>query len=357
MLNVVAGVDFETAILIGAAITIVYTYYGGMWAVSLTDFFQAIVIIVGLLILFPLVLHDVGGWQALTRSSPAGHFSIAPEPSFYGWIMFMQGLLVIGLGNIASQDLLQRVFSARNERVAQWSLYLSTVLYLTIAMIPVLVGIAGTIILPNLSEPASVLPAMGKAYLPAIGMALFAGAMFSALMSSADGGMLAPASIFGNNVWSAISSNSSGDRVLRVSRIAVVIVGIFGLAAALFFQNVYQLMVKSFSILMVGLFVPMTAAIYWKRANEWGAVASMLSGLLSWVALEYWNQTIAETLLPAELMAAGVSLLVLLIVSVTTVHRNPPKPSVDVDGRQIETTERLGILEFPNSSRHQQPGG
>lgn len=353
VLNVVAGVDFETAILIGAVITIAYTYYGGMWAVSLTDFFQAIVIIVGLLILFPLVLQDVGGWQGLTRSSPAGHFSMAPEPSIYGWIMFMQGLLVIGLGNIASQDLLQRVFSARSEWVAQWSLYLSTVLYLTIAMIPVLVGIAGAIVMPNLAEPASVLPAMGKAYLPAIGMALFAGAMFSALMSSADGGMLAPASIFGNNVWSAIRSDSSGDRVLRVSRFAVVIVGLFGLATALFFQNVYQLMVKSFSILMVGLFVPMTAAIYWKRANEWGAVASMLSGLLSWIALEYWNQNIAEILLPAELMAAGVSLLVLVVISWTTAHRSPPKPSVDVDGQKIEMTERLGILGFPKSARRQ----
>jgi Na+/proline symporter len=228
------------------------------------------------------------------------------------------------------------------------------VLYLTIAMIPVLVGIAGTIILPDLSEPASVLPAMGKAYLPAIGMALFAGAMFSALMSSADGGMLAPASIFGNNVWRAISSNNSEERVLRVSRIAVIVVGIFGLATALFFQNVYQLMVKSFSILMVGLFVPMTAAIYWKRANEWGAVASMLSGLLSWIAIEYWNQNIAEILLPAELMAAGVSLLVLLVVSFSTVHRNPPKPSVDVDGQQIEMTERLGILGFPRAEQRRQ---
>ena len=204
VLNVVGGFGLETAILAGAVITIAYTCYGGMWAVSLTDFFQALVIITGLLVLFPLILGDLGGWQALIENSPAGHFDIAPEQSFYGWIMFMQGLLVIGLGNIASQDLLQRVFSARDERVAQWSLYLSTVLYLTVAMIPVLIGIAGTIALPGLADPAAVLPAMGQAYLPALGMALFAGAMFSALMSSADGGMLAPASIFGNNVWRAV---------------------------------------------------------------------------------------------------------------------------------------------------------
>lgn len=350
VLNVVAGFGLETAILAGAVITIAYTYYGGMWAVSLTDFFQALVIIAGLLVLFPLVLSDVGGWQALVERSPAGHFDMAPEQSFYGWIMFMQGLLVIGLGNIASQDLLQRVFSARNERVAQWSLYLSTVLYLTIAMIPVLVGIAGTISLPGLAEPAAVLPAMGKAYLPALGMALFTGAMFSALMSSADSGMLAPASIFANNIWRAIAAKVDEERVLSVSRITVVVIGILGLATALFFQNVYQLMVKSFSILMVSLFVPMTAAVYWKKANEVAAVAGMLGGLLSWLVLEYWNQNVARTTLPAELMAAGVNLLLLIFVSIFTARQNPAKSSVDVDGRPIEMKDRIGILGFPRST-------
>ena len=350
VLNVVAGFSLEAAILTGAAITIAYTCYGGMWAVSLTDFFQAIVIIAGLLVLFPLILGDLGGWQALIDNSPAGHFDIAPEQSFYGWIMFMQGLLVIGLGNVASQDLLQRVFSACDERVAQWSLYLSTVLYLTIAMIPVLIGIAGTIAMPGLADPAVVLPAMGIAYLPALGMALFAGAMFSALMSSADGGMLAPASIFGNNVWRAVYPDVDESRVLHISRIAVVVVGILGLATALFFQDVYQLMVKSFSILMVSLFVPMTAAVYWKKANEAAAVTGMLGGLVCWLVLEYWNQNLAQTLLPAELMAAGVNLLLLIIVSKLTVRQNPAKPSVDVDGRPIEMRNRIGILGLPRSA-------
>ena len=262
----------------------------------------------------------------------------------------MQGLLVIGLGNIASQDLLQRVFSARDERVAQWSLYLSTVLYLTVAMIPVLIGIAGTIALPGLADPAAVLPAMGQAYLPALGMALFAGAMFSALMSSADGGMLAPASIFGNNVWRAVYPDVDESRMLNISRVAVVVVGILGLATALFFQNVYQLMVKSFSILMVSLFVPMTAAVYWKKTNETAAVAGMLGGLVCWLVLEYWNLNVARTLLPAELMAAGVNLLLLIIVSILTARLNPAKPSVNVEGQPIEMKDRFGILGFPRSA-------
>ena len=351
VLNVVAGFDFETAIVLGAVITIGYTFWGGMWAVSLTDFFQALVIIVGLLILFPLVLGDLGGWQGLVQQAPAGHLRLAPEPSVYGWAMFLQALLIIGLGNIASQDLLQRVFSSRDERVAQWSLYLSTVLYLTIAMIPVLIGIAGAVVMPGLENPAFVLPEMGKAYLPALGMALFAGAMFSALMSSADGGMLAPASIYAQNIRRKSDRGGDGSRVLKSTRGAVIVVGIAGLATALFFQDVYQLMVKSFSILMVGLFVPMTAAIYCRKTNHTGATASMLSGLVSWLAFEIWNLTGPETALPSELLAAGVSLIAILVISPLTSRRDPPKKSTDIDGKPVELTDRLGILPLFRSKR------
>jgi len=138
--------------------------------------------------------------------------------------------------------------------------------------------------------------------------------------------------------------------MLNISRVAVVGVGILGLATALFFQNVYQLMVKSFSILMVSLFVPMTAAVYWKKANETAAVAGMLGGLVCWLVLEYWNRNGAQTLLPAELMAAGVNLLLLIIVSILTARQNPAKPPVNVEGRPIEMKDRIGILGFPRSA-------
>ncbi len=354
VLNVVVGFGFQTAIVAGAVLTIGYTFSGGMWAVSLTDFFQAIVIIAGLLVLFPLVLDDVGGWQGLAQQAPAEHFQLAPEQSFYGWIMFMQGLLVIGLGNIASQDLLQRVFSSRDERVAQWSMYISSVLYLTIAMIPVLIGIAGTVVLPDIADPAFVLPEMGKVYLPPLGMALFAGAMFSALMSSADGGMLAPASIFAQNVLRVLIAGLDESAVLRATRRAVVIVGVLGLFTALYFQNVYQLMVKSFSILMVGLFVPMTAAIYWRKANEAGAVASMVGGLVSWIAFEYWNHAFAENALPSELLAAATGLIVLLIVSAATWKLDAPQSLTDIDGRAVEMRDRFGILSLRGVRRRRE---
>jgi Na+/proline symporter len=265
--------------------------------------------------------------------------------------MFMQGLLVIGLGNIASQDLLQRVFSARDERVAQWSMYISSFFYLTIAMIPVLIGIAATVVLPDIANPAFVLPEMGKLYLPPLAMALFTGAMISALMSSADGGMLAPACIFSENIMQSFKSDITDTSDLSITRWTVVVVGILGLLTAIYFQNVYQLMIKSFAILMVSLFVPMTAAIYWKKANQAGAVASALGGLLSWLFFEYLNHVGATIQLPTELMASLVGLVLQISITLLSQRFNPPKTLSDIDGNAMEITDRLGILSLSSPVR------
>ena len=345
VLHTIAGVDTTTAIVISAAVTLTYTFAGGMWAVSLTDFVQALVIIVGLVVLYPLVLGDVGGLSGLVARAPPGHFSLLPDNHIKDWLWFLQALLVIGLGNIASQDLLQRAFGARDERVAQWSMYIATFLYTTIAMIPVLLGIAGRVIMPDIGDPEFILPSLGMKYLPPLAMAVFVGALFSALMSSADGGVLAPASIFGQNILRAFKHDMSERELLWSIRWAILGVGLFALVTALYFQNVYTLMVKSFSILFVGLIIPMTAALYWPRANNPGAVASILVGMGSWLALE-----VAGIDYPADLIAAGLGLITLVVVTLATQRRVPALPLTDVDGKSLQYRDRLGTLGFPRHS-------
>lgn len=339
VLQTVAGIDTTTAIVISAFVTLVYTFAGGMWAVTLTDFVQAIIIIVGLIVLYPLVIGDVGGLGALVARAPERHFAFLPESTVKDWLWFTQALLVIGLGNIASQDLMQRAFSARDERVAQWSMYLATILYVTVAMIPVLLGIAGRVLVPEIGEPELILPTLGMRYLPPAAMAVFVGALFAALMSSADGGVLAPASIFGQNIVKVFKPEMSERELLRTIRHAILGAGAFALVTALYFQNVYVLMVKSFSILFVGLIAPMTAALYWPKANNPGAVASIVVGVCSWLGIE-----IIGTDYPAELIAAALGVGTLVVVTLTTSTSTPARALTDIDGNALEYRDRLGTL-------------
>lgn len=282
------------------------------------------------------------GLGGLKIQAPQGHFSLLPEGNLLNWMWFFQALFIIGFGNIASQDLLQRAFSSRDEKVAQWSMYITTFLYITIAMIPVMLGIAGSVLMPEISDPEFILPALGIKYLPPLAMAVFVGALFSALMSSADGGILAPASIFSQNILKTFKKNVEEKQFLWATRWSILVIGLLGLVTALYFQNVYQLMVKSFSILFVSLIIPMTAALYWKKANGPGAVSSIVAGMVSWITLEAVQSTY-----PAELIAAGIGLITLIVVTLATQTKTPALPPTDIDGNILGYEKRLGILGFP----------
>lgn len=357
VLHIVTGIDTTLAIVLSAVVALTYTIAGGMWAVTLTDFVQAMVIISGLVFLFIVVMGETSGLPGLKSSVPASYFTIFPENTFKDWLWFMQAILVIGVGNLASQDLLQRAFSARSEKVAQWSMYLATILYLTIALIPVLLGIAGSALLPELLNPEYVLPALGMKYLHPAGMALFVGAMIAALMSSAASGMLAPSSIFSQNILKNLKRNMSEKKLFTSVRYSVLVVGILGLIVGLYFKSVYALMVKSFSILFVGLIIPLIAAVYWKKANKPGAIASIVSGMVSWLILEAVQSAQRANLIttgigyPADLIAAGIGLIALISVSLATQKSHPALPITDADGNELEYKGRLGILGFPLTKR------
>lgn len=339
ILHTLTGLDTTVATVIGAVVVLVYTTAGGMWAVTLTDFVQGIVLIVGLLVLMPYVLSDVGGWSGLVASSPEGAFDLVPDGGFLEWLWYLQAWLVIGIGNIPGQDLLQRALSAKSERVAQWSAYLAALMYFTVGMLPIVLGMAGALVLPGLANPEHVLPELGLKYLHPAAMAIFVGALFSALMSSADSGLLAPASIFGENILKPLDRSLSQEELLVSIRWAVVGTGAIALAVALYFQQVYVVMVNSWSVLMVSLFVPLTAGIYWKKANGPAALASLIVGIVSWVAL-----LLAQDTYPADLMATVIAVATLVAVTWATSERHPALLVTDIDGNVVEYRDRLGLL-------------
>ncbi len=350
VLTAVADVPFVTSVVVAAVIIVVYTVLGGMWGVTFTDFFQAVVLITAIAVLLPIVLTAAGGAGTVAAALPEGRLRFAPTGGLLEWMFFVQAWLLIGLGNLPGQDLMQRALSSRSERVAQWSAYLGGSLYLFVGLIPVALGMIGSVLLPGLANPEEIVPRLVLSYLPPVGVALFLGALFSALMSSADSGLLAPASVFGQNIIGNLRPGLTPGQQLLVVRGGVVVFCALALAVGLWSGSVYTLMVESWTVMMVGLFGPLTLGMYWKRANAPGAVAGMAAGLGSWLLLLAAGPVLgvltpgALPELPNALLATPVSLVVTVVVSVGTQGSHPPRRLTDVEGRPIADRDRLGTL-------------
>lgn len=321
ILNSLTGLDTHIAILISTAVVLIYTYAGGMWAVSVTDLLQMVILVIGLLILFPVLLVDLGGVRGVRAVVSSEFFHFYPQKaSMIDWLNYLQAWMIVGLGSLPAQDLFQRIMAPRTWQMARWSSILAGIAYMVIGLLPVLLGIMGRVAFPELPEGESILIDLALKYLPLPLIALMVGALLSAIMSSVDSALLAPAGIIGHNIVPYFRPEISEKAKLRWCQCSIPLIGIASLIMALYFKNIYTLCINAWGVLLVGVAAPMIAGVYWKKATTDGAMAGASCGILSWICFSLF---LPEGT-PAHLYGFVVSCAVLVTVSLLPRRRTAP---------------------------------
>ena len=292
VLSVVTDIPREYCILFSATVVMLYTLLGGMWSISITDFFHNLIIIVALLVLAVLLWNQVGGWETIQQQTPAGFFRFLPRATFKDWVEYVAAWFTIGLGSIPQQDIFQRVMAAKTENTSVRASYLASGMYLTVAMLPLFIALSARILHPNLGRDNQlIIPNMVMQYGSLPLQVLFFGAVTSAILSVSSGAILAPAAVFGENVMKFFRPDLSDQALLKTIRWAVVVITICSVWMSIGRNtNIFDLVGESSAFSLVSLFVPLTAGIYWKRANLTGCLWSMSLGLATWL-LCLWLDT------------------------------------------------------------------
>ena len=334
------GLPMEAGIVAGAIVIFFYTAIGGIWAVAMTDFVQMIIVFAGLVILFIVVLIDVGGWGAVAPQLPEDAFRMLPrENSWEHWLNYLRAWTIIGLVDISAQSLIQRVSAARTERVAQYAFYLGGLGYLFFGMIPVILGIIGSVTMPGLSSPESVVPALAIEHLHPVAIAIFVGAVLAAIMSSADSVLLACASLLARNVLPLVKKNPPPRLGLLVARLSIPVFGSIAIGIAINIRDVYDLMVNANMLGLAAIIVPFVLGAWWSKANRTGALAAMGFGIAAWLVTLF-----VAPQLPADFVGLSASLITMLVVTPLTQRLDPPRELRDADGNPVELRDRLGTL-------------
>jgi SSS family transporter len=324
ILHALTGIPELSAILIATAVVLTYTYTGGMWAVAVTDFYQMLFILLGLLVLFPVLLADMGGFEAARAGIPEEFFHFYPRKATpLNWLHYVQAWMMVGIGSLPAQDLFQRLMAPKTVTIARWGAIIAGLMYALFGLIPVLLGIFSRTALGE-GGSGPVLVDLALKYLPLPLMALMIGALLSAIMSSADSALLAPAGIIGHNLLPYFKPDADESLKLQWCRNSIWMVGGLSLILALYFQNIYLLCTHAWGFLLVGVAAPMIAGVYWKRANAAGALAGAICGTSSWIVFILF---LPEEY-PSYLMAFGVSCISLIAASL--LGRENPEPSVGV---------------------------
>ena len=297
ILHILTGIAIWKGTLIGSAVILIYTFIGGMWAVTMTDIIQVGLIVLGLLIILPNSVSQAGGFDKLFAS-------LSPDDLSIGWgtprnvndiAYYMGSWMIMGLGCMVGQDLIQRSMSCKSAKVAVSSTIISGFLYAIVGLIPITIGFAARIVLAKHGISADslgenldnqVMPRMAIIILGAmhpVMMTLFLAALISAIMSSAASSLLAGSSLLVKNVIGGFFPHQSDKALLLNTRISTIVLTVIATWFAINANSIYSLMINSWASQLVVIFVPVMISLYIKHASRASVWATMTVSTAVWI--------------------------------------------------------------------------
>ncbi len=278
-----AGADLHVpAMLVIGVFIAVYTALAGLMSVAITDTFNGLLMLVGVIVALPLIYVAAGGIDAVRAALPEAGRSVGGHYSWFGLasILLPSFLLMIGDANLH-----QRFLSARSTRAARTAVLL---LIPSVALIDgaiLLLAMGGRALVPDLAEPGHIVLELGLTQLPPFMGALLVATILAVIVSTADSFLLSSSSSLLRDVYQRFLRPDADDaHLLRMARVLVGVLAAVAFVLALDTSGFFEIALFAYTIYGVGITPVLLAAIFWKRATPAGAVASLVASTSTAIA-------------------------------------------------------------------------
>jgi Na+/proline symporter len=336
---------------------ILYSFIGGLVAAAWTDLFQGFLIIVLSFMLIPLGWGVVGGLDGMKASLDPYRFSLATPSGIGPWVILM--LTINGLvGIMAQPHQLATVGTGRDERTCRVGMFFGnfvkrvcTVGWALVGLIIAAMVAQGRGDAAALGDPENTFGYACRQLLFPGALGLMIAAVLAANMSTCSAFVVDSGALFTEGLYRTRLVPGRPDRhYLWVGRISGLVITMMGVLYAVFLIEsvLYTFLLTETLATFVGISV--LGGIVWRRANRWGAVASVVGALatnfilyyLKGERLDYWD---ADVFLAALL----VGIVALVVVSLLT--RPEPAPGLDSFFGRLETSTDI----TPGAPESRQP--
>ncbi|WP_329117582.1 sodium:solute symporter [Streptomyces sp. NBC_01465] len=286
--DVIFDMHRTVAIILGGAIVVAYSTLGGMWSITITDMVQFVVKSVGILILLlPIAVIRAGGFSEMKAELPTSYF----DPLGIGGETIFTYVLIYTFGMLIGQDIWQRVFTARSDKVARAGGTVAGTYCLLYAIAGAVIGTAAKVLYPHLANPDDAFATIVKDQLPMGVRGLVLAAALAAVMSTSSGALIACATVANNDIWSRLkgltgSARAEGDHdEVKGNRIFILVMGIAVIVIAIQLKSVVEGLTVAYDLLVGGLLVPILGGLLWKRGTVYGALSAVVVGGLAVLGL------------------------------------------------------------------------
>lgn len=271
-----------TVLLLAVA---VYTIFGGMLSVLITDFLQFVIMSAGLIAVTVLILYVVG-WDTLvtaveTKHGAGGFNPFVNKDMGIAYVVFNAFLSLAAV--LTWQTNIARVLAAKDAKTGMQVYSRTAFFFVCRFLIPGIWGIAALVVLKDVVVDSSLhaMPMMLSKIVPVGLMGILVAAMLAADMSTDSSYMLTWSSVIYNDILAPFrkGKNWSERRGLFINRTLVAAIGVFLLFYGLWYPlkgDLWTYLGLTGTIYLASMSVILISACYWKGANSWGAGASIV---------------------------------------------------------------------------------
>ncbi|MBM4160006.1 MAG: hypothetical protein FJ217_02790 [Ignavibacteria bacterium] len=302
LLSPVMNLDVNTMTLVTGGVILLYTFLGGVWAVSITDVVQGVILLGTTFIVAPLSLSLVGGVSGLFEQLPPLTFDHVYNGVHYDEHWLISILLISIIGFAAGSG--QRFYSVKDEKSALRVGWLAALLGLAGPLTFGVPPLVARVLWPDLSQVDFFAPYLGSnpqdlvylalcvKFLPNGLIGVFIAAMLAATMSTLSYVYNMVSSVFARDMYQGLFRPQTKDEeLLKVGRTASVAIGLIVTTLALIFINsqfgIFNMMQVFFTLFNIPVTVPLCFGLIFRRVPKWSAVAGITWGLLAGIAGRY----------------------------------------------------------------------
>ena len=268
------GMNGTLGAVITFGVVIIYSAAAGLWGVLMTDVIQSAIIIV-VMIATSIWIFSTGGSEIMHSVNGAEYFDFFSIEASTIFMMFIPTML----NGLVSQAGFQRTVASQSKKVATLSPWLGGLLIIPFAFMPVLMGMFGHSLHPEM-ETNSVFFQFIFEDMPPLLAGLMVASIVAAVMSTCDSGLVAASANITNDFYGKLGNKNVTDaHAKKISVIATVCIGLFALLISLQFDNIVTLLGKAYSLMNAGSIVMVLGGIFWRKATKQGAIAAFICGL------------------------------------------------------------------------------
>jgi SSS family solute:Na+ symporter/sodium/proline symporter len=316
----------DTGLCIMAGFVIFFIAGAGMASIAYLDLVIGSLVTATMIVAVPVLLSRTGGWSVVTSSLPATHFQVLGNYSLLGAFGLTLPTMLLLIGN---QGMYQKFFSAKSESDARKSVIgwiVGTVILETLLVTMAVIASAKL----HTAKPREIIPLTAKEALPSLLGAILLGGVFAKVISTANNYLFSAATNLIHDVYERfINPGASQRRILLVSRLIVIVLGIFAVLQTTQFESILKASLYAYTVYGAAVTPAVMAVFFWRRSTAAGAVTSIVLGTvitITWELLQQYGPPAVQAqiggvdaIYPALFASVGA----LIIVSLKT---SPPSP-------------------------------